>query len=314
MGLWKCTWFFEGQQAAIIGAGAGVGWTETWGLNDGANQNIDAVFNAPDVLAYTNARQQCLSVAYRISFLRVTAVSAGGANPVRLVKVQSLNNIQGAASLLGNGGAQVQCCILADLQKLPVGVGDKVHHRKLLLRGLPPDVINGNVINATAPNWPRFISFLNFVANKPTGGADNPARATQLGLLYQDPSFAKTPCPALTVAGATPRLISFPDITAYAAGDSVRITGWKGLDGVMFNRAWNFISSQVVGPDTIKTFGTSRFDMEPGTTPFPNSAKMQRVKILGGAFDQYAIIGLRNKRTGGLFHRLRGRSTRKVQS
>lgn len=312
--LWKCTWFFEGLQDAVIGAGSALGWTETWGLNDGANTNIDLVFTNPDVLAYTNLRQQCLSVSYRISFLRVTAVPSVGGPPTRIVKVQSLNNVQGAASLLGQGGAQVQCCILADLQKLPVGGADKVHHRKLLLRGLPPDVINGNVINGSGPNWPRFITFLNFVANRPTGGTPNPGRATMLGLLYQDPAFPKQPCPEITVNAADPTLITFKDITAYAAGDSVRISGWKGLAGVSFNRAWNFISSQVVGPDTIKTFGTSRFPMDVAVSPFPNSAKMQRVKLLGGPFDQYAIIGLRNKRTGGVFHRLRGRSTRKVSS
>lgn len=314
MGLWKATWFFEGFQNAVLGAGSALGWTETWAINDGSNQNIDAVFANPDVLQYTNLRQQCLSVAYRMSFLRVSAVAAVGGNPIRLVKVQSLNNVQGAASLLGQGGAQVQCCVLADLQKLPAGAGDRVHHRKLLLRGLPPDVINGNVINSVGPNWSRFVTFLNFVANMPTGGAANPARATQLGLIYQDPSFAKTPCPALTVGGNTPRLISFPDITAYAPGDQVRISGWKGLDGVQYNRAWNFIQSVVNGGVTTATFGASRFDLEPGTTPFPNAAKLQRIKLLAGPFDQYAIIGLRNKRTGGVFHRLRGRSTRKVSS
>jgi len=314
MGLWKCTWFFEGLQQATIGAGSAVGWTETWGLNDGANTNIDNCFTNVDVLAYTSARQQCLSVDYRISFLRITAIGPAGGTPTRVVKVQSLPNVAGAASHFGVGGAQVQCCILADLQKLPTAPTDKVHHRKLLIRGLPPDVINGNVINGSAPNWPRFVTFLNFVANKPTGGANNPGRATNLGLIYQDPAFGKTPCPALTVGAGTPRLISFKDITAYLPGDQVRISGWKGLDGVMFNRAWTFIQSEVVGPDTIKTFGKSRFDMEPGTSAFPNPAQIQRIKLLSGPFDQYAIIGLRNKRTGGVFHRLRGRSGRKVST
>jgi hypothetical protein len=313
MGLWKCTWFFEGLQDATLGAGSAVGWTETWGLNDGPNVNIDNCFTNVDVLAYTAARQQCLSVAYRISFLRITAIPQAGNVPVRLVKVQSLPNVQGAASLFGHGGAQVQCCVLADLMKLPVGFGDKVHHRKFLIRGLPPDVINGNVLNTAAPNWPRFVTFLNFVANKPTGGAANPGRATNLGIVYGDPAFPKRPMPALTVGVTTPRQISFADITAYMPGDQIRITGWSGLNGVQYNRAWNWISSAVVGPDNIATFGKSRFDMEPGTSAFPNPGQVQRIRFLAGPLDQYAIIGLRNKRTGGVFHRLRGRSPRKVR-
>jgi hypothetical protein len=311
--LWKATWFFEGFQNATYGAGSSVGWTESWSINDGPNTNIDNVFNNPDVLMYTNLRQQCLSVQYRMSFLRVNALPAPGVVPSRLVKIQSLNNIAGAASVFGQGGAQVQCCVLIDGQKLPVGINDRVHHRKFLCRGLPPDVINGNVLNTAAPNWPRFVAFFNFIANKPTGGVANVGRATQLGIAYQDPAFGKTPLPAVTVLNASPRLISWNDITAYLPGESVRISGWTGINGVQYNRVWNFQQSQVVGPNTVATFGKSRFDLEPGTSAFPNPASLQRIRFLVGPLDQYALIGLRSKRTGKVFHQLRGRSARRVR-
>ena len=313
MGLWKCTWFFEGFQDATYGAGSAVGWTESWGLNDGANTNIDQVFTNPDVTAYTGNRQTCLSNQYRISFLRVNALPQIGVVPSRLVKVQSLNNYRGGASVFGSGGAQVQCAILIDGQKLPVGLNDRVHHRKFLCRGLPPDVINGNVLNTAAPNWPRFVAFFNFIANKPTGGVNNPARATQLGISYQDPNFPYIPLPgAITVNAATPRVISMPDPTAYGAGEQIRIRGFTGLPGVAFNRAWNFISTNP-GPPVVTTFGKSRFDISAQVTPFPNAASYQRTRLLVGPLDQYALIGLRTKRTGKVFHQLRGRSARRVK-
>lgn len=313
MGLWKATWFFEGFQGARIGAGAAVGWTESFSIDDGPNTQIDAVFTNPDVLTYTALRQQCLSNQYRISFLRINALQQPGVIPSRLVKVQSLNNRQGGASGLGGANAQVQCAVLIDAMKLPVGANDRVHHRKFLVRGLPADVINGNIIDDAAPNWPKFIQFFNFIANKPTGGVNNPARATQLGIAYQDPAFPAVPCPALTVLAASPRIISFNDITAYAPGETVRIRGWTGVEGIAFNRAWNFIYSVVVGPSTVASFGTSRFDIGAVTTPFPNSAKLQRVRPKVGPLDQYAVIGLRSKRTGKVFHQLRGRSARRVR-
>jgi hypothetical protein len=316
MGLWRVTWFFEGQQDANLGAGSSVGWTETWGLNDGINQNIDAVFNNPDVTAYTGNRQSCLSVLYRISFIRVSSVPAGGLGSPRITKIQSLPNIRGGASLLGTGGAQVQCAVLADLMRLPNGPDVKVHHRKFLIRGLPPDVINGNVLNTTGPNWPRFVTFLNFVANKPTGGANNPARATQLGILFQDPTFVKTPCAAITVNAATPRFMSgdFGGIVPYAVGEQIRITGFGGLDGVSLNRVWQFVSTQAVGPPNISNFGKSRFDLEAQVIAAPNAGFYQRVRFQGGPLDQYAIIGLRSKRTGKVFRQLVGRSRRRVRN
>lgn len=316
MGLWKATWFFEGFQDANTGAGSAVGWTESWAINDGANQNIDNVFSAPDVLQYTNLRQQCLSNQYRISFLRINALPSPGVVPSRLVKIQSLPNTRGGASVLGSGGAQVQCCVLVDMMKLPTNVPtDRVHHRKFLCRGLPPDVINGNVINiATAPNWPRFVTFFNFLANKPTGGVNNPDRATQLGISYQDTAFPYEPMAGqIVVDQANPRVIQIVgDITAYVPGEQIRIRGGTGLDGVAFNRAWNFIAP-VAGPPAAKAFGKSRFDIGFSGPVTPNSYERQRTRFLVGPLDQYAIIGLRSKRTGKVFHQLRGRSGRRVR-
>lgn len=314
MGQYKMTWFFEGLQNATLGAGAAVGWTETWGLNQASN-NIDDAFTNADVTNYTNLRANCLSNQYRISFLRAVEIPQPGTIAVRRVKIASLANVQGGLSNPTAPGAQVQCSILLDLQKLPSGPGDKVHHRKFLLRGLSTDVINGNVINPAAASWTAYKTFFDFIGNKPTGGVHGGGfLATMLGVTYQDQvNFPKIACPAITVDGANPRVISInPGLTAFVQGDVIRITGWSGLDGVSFNRAWTFISQQA-GPPIAAFFGRSRFDMEPGTSAFPNPAFYQRVRLITGPFDQYAIIGLRNKRTGGVFHRLRGRSSRKVR-
>lgn len=313
MALWKVTWFFSGFQAGSIGAGSAVGWTETWAMNT-ASGNIDDVFIAPDVLTYTNLRQNCLSNQYRIEFLRVTSISQPPTITPRLVKIQTLPNLVGGASVMGSGGAQVQCAVLVDMQKLPTAGADRVHHRKFLIRGLPPDVIAGNVINRVAPNWSRFETLFNFVANKPTGtGPNNPARATQLGIAYQDQvNFPAVPCPQLAVDAGNPRVLQLRnDITAYSPGEVIRIRGWKGIDGVQFNRAWNFISTQA-GPPQAAFVGKSRFDMEPGVSTFPNAAMLQRVRFASGPLDQYAVIGLRSKRTGRVFHQLVGRSRRRV--
>jgi hypothetical protein len=314
MGLFKMTWFFEGLQDATFGSGAAIGWTETWALNQ-ASENIDDAFVNADVLQYTNLRQQCLAQQYRISFLRATNISQPPTVTPRRVKIQSLPHTQGAASNFTCPAAQVQCCVLADLQKLPSAPADLVHHRKFLIRGLPSDVINGNVINTGAANWPKFVTFFNFVAGRPTGvGAKTPGAATMLGVSYQDQvNFPKKNCPALTVDPLNPRMISLnPGTEAYVPGESVRISGFKGLDGVAFNRAWQYVTTDV-GPPVKAWFGKSRFDMDGGTTPFPNAASIQRVRLLVGPFDQYAIVGLRSKRTGKVFHQLRGRSARKVK-
>lgn len=313
MGLFKVTWFFEGLQQAVLGAGSAVGWTETWGLQT-ASDNIDDVFTNNDVKLYTSFRQGCLSQGYRMSFIRASNIQQPPTVSPRRVKVQALTGIEGAASLRGQKPAQVQCCVLADMQKLPTAPSDKVHHRKFLLRGLPPDVINGNVINPSATNWPAIINFLNFVANKPTGEPNNPGRATMLGVIYQDQvNFPAIACPALTVDPTAPRNINFdPGLTVFVPGDVIRIRGFKGLDGVQYNRAWTWIQTNA-GPPQKAYFGKSRFDLEPGTTGFPTNALLQRVRFVSGPFDQYAVIGLRSKRTGKVFHQLRGRSAVRVR-
>jgi hypothetical protein len=55
-------------------------------------------------------------------------------------------------------------------------------------------------------------------------------------------------------------------------------------------------------------FGKSRVDLEADVIGVPNVATLQRTRYLVGPLDQYAIIGLRSKRTGRVFHQLRGRS------
>lgn len=309
------TWFFEGLQQATVGAGAAVGWTETWALRQ-ASADIDQCFTNPDVLNYTNLRANCLSNQYRISFLRASEVKVPGTTAARRVKVASLAAVNGALITAVNGGAQVQCAILVDLMKLPVGGPlDKVHHRKFLLRGLSQDVISGNIINTGGANWNAYKTFFDFIGNKVTTGVHGAGpRATQLGISYQDQvAFPKVPLPAVQILANGQQTIDLlTTLLPGIVGDQWRISGIPGVQGSFLNRIWTFIS-QAAGPPAVATFGRSRVGLPITAIPFPNLGTLQRVGLQVGPLDQYAIIGLRSKRTGRVFHQLRGRSSNRVR-
>ena len=212
------------------------------------------------------------------------------------------------------GSAQVQCAILIDLMKLPTNLPiERVHHRRFLLRGLSSSIIAGNVLNTLSADWAAYLNFINFIGNKPTGGV-HPASvptATALGCRYQDPTSGKF---RLTSLANDPNLayqmiMAGPGIPA-TAGVKVKISGVPGMAAIMMNRTWNIVGNNLTGV----TIGTTKkaipkFDGNVYTGPGP--AFVQQIAPLSGPFDQFAVIGLRSKKTGEALRRLRGKSSRK---
>jgi hypothetical protein len=312
---YRVTWFFEGVQSATYGASAALGWTETWGFTQPSN-NIDDVFKALDILNYTQVRQNILTSQYRMTFIRVTQIASAGNIATRKVKVQTLNNKVGTIPVPPQTSAQVQCAILADLQRLPTAPQDKVHHRKFLLRGLPGNVINGNVLDPSGGSWVSVQLFFDFVAQHSVGDVHHgKINATGLGVVYQDVvNFPKFSMPGLVVDPVLyPNLIQLNQtLPGGVPGTQWRISNLHRPQSSFLNRAWTLIF-QNVGPPLTVTLGKSRVPMLAQTIAFPNEGLIQNMVPIVGPFDQYAIIGLRSKRTGKLFHQLRGRSSNRVR-
>jgi hypothetical protein len=308
----KVTWFFETVDRALIGASAALGWTETWYLG-GQPGSLDTMFDHPDVINYTKLRRDLLTPRARISFIRISDDN----NP-RLVKIQSLSAAIGSFDKLADVSdhpAQIQCAVLVDLQRLPIAVGEPVHHRRFLIRGLHVGMINGNVLDPGAPGFAALTRFLNFIGKKPTGGSDPAAKDTRsaLGIRYHDPSVAwilirslgsgKLGGGGLTVGvqPIIPGLISFPHPSQVEIRDVPQPLA-------RYNRTWNYLGLDNAGISMIlgklrKPTGQDLYVANDG------AARMRVVKYLYGPVDQYAIIGLRTKKTGRLFRQLRGRSS-----
>lgn len=312
-GNFKVTFFFETMQQATVGAGAALGWTETWYVGN-SEKSIDQIFQLPDVLKYIQLRRAILTTAVRMPFLRVSDDN----NP-RLVKIQSLAGMLGQVSKFAQNSAdsQVQCAILLDLQKLPISPLEPVHHRRFLIRGLSSSLINGNILNTASPVWGAVTAFADFVGQKATGSNAGPGGTTQLGIRYHDPaadwvniSTAQATGvinlkDTLTVIPVLPGLVRTP----YPSKVEVR----DFQDPLKpFNKTWSFIGYTGPGPvfDSM-ILGKSRGNL-PGNTYPPDgggTARMREVRWKYGPVSQYALIGLRNKKTGRVFRQLRGRTS-----
>jgi hypothetical protein len=314
MANFKVTWFFENVSKGVIGASAALGWTETWYLGNQTG-NIDTVFNHPDILAYTQLRLAILHTSSRIPFLRVSDDN----NP-RLVKIQSLTAKVGEI-VGGNGSreAQIQCAILVDLQRLPLvpNLGEPVHHRRFLIRGLSQGLINGNVLDPSSPRWKDLIAFLNFIGVKLTG--NNPAlnvplplTRTALGIRYHDPNQQWTYGMGIVTAGIpNSRIIVTPPILGLATSPNPSLIQIEDVPAPQsrMNRIWTFLGYDDFAAPTKMTLGKTRKPLGTDAVAAGGAQRMRRVSWLYGPIDQYAIIGLRSKKTGRLFRQLRGRSS-----
>lgn len=305
MAAYKIQFFFESHQEATIGAGASLGWSEVW-YWDASNKTLQQVIDAPEIGAYLQHRLPCLSNRYRISFLRVSDEAAP-----RRFKIANLGFLGTADPGDPPRWGQVQCAVLVNFEKLPdpAQATEKVHARRFLMRGLPVDVINGDVINDGGVNWPAFNRFFLHMAGKPARGLRPAGLPPQspFGCKYLHPATVKhiilkietVPKPGKTVKITT---VNF----APAVGDKVVVTGVD--TDPRFNRTWTVVGAPVlVGGAQEFIAGTSRRafdDLYDG----PGPGKTYKPTFGYGPFDQFAIIGLRNRQTGRVFRQLRGRS------
>lgn len=308
MSNFAVTFFFEGVQAATFGVSAALGWTETWYVQ---SATLDTCFGEFDVREYLRRRILCLSERYRIAFIRVAEVNDTDAGGLRRVKIQTLINEVGAikGSTAAGKGAQVQCAILVNLMRLPTATGEKVHDRRFLVRGLPVSVIDGNVLKTDGPYWTRFTNFFNFIAKRPTGVAPVGDSATSLGIRYQNPAVTGISLLTASVNTRDRHLIDVtPTFPGALKGTNYKIKGVGGQDGPNVDRQWVQLTDSGATPMVL---GKTRNPFPEGRDVLyigPGLAAIRKVAYLYGPFDQYAIIGLRSKRTGKISRQLRGKS------
>jgi len=323
----KVTYFFEDVTSAHQYTSAALGWTETfYGVGGGTAKTatLDAWLAHTAVNDYVTARLLTMPATYRLAWIRVS----DEANP-RSFKVKALKakfgqairqyKVPGASTLLDIPIGQVQCALLVDLIKLPTTPADHSHHRRFLMRGLPSDVINGNVVETLGPNWSNILAFLNWIAFKDTGGAPpglNPAIPPgtfpndALGLRFQNPAnLAYQPSPGVTNTTGDARSV----VISTTLNGTVGVTDYVLRDFPdnvrALNRTWRLLySSALPAPTGSSILGKTRRDMPSVNYVSPGTGKFRQVIPAYGLFDQYFIVGLRTKRTGRLFRQLRGRS------
>jgi hypothetical protein len=313
----RITFFFESVQPATQYASASLGWTESWYAASETVTSIDAWFNHPDVLAYLRLRVRILPPIYRIAWVRVSDEQHAGS-----FKIQALLSLFGTAPGPSNGTqgeihGQVNCAVLVDLAKLPNPTQplDRTHHRKFLLRGLPVDVINGNVIDPNFANWKNIQVFFNWLASKETGTATPPTlpigvgKNNTIGLRYQNPAnVAYLPAPNIGINAQDSRSIDLAQLLPAPPGAKYQLTGFPAKMRAL-NRLWTLRVAAAL-PTPVTTLGRARRDLPENLIyTAPGTGKYREFDPVYGLFDQYTIIGLRNKKTGRLFHQLRGRSS-----
>lgn len=292
---YKVSFFFESAQQADLGTDAGLGWTETWYGTFGGS--FQAAFNDQDVQKYMQLRLACMPSIYRLAFVRIS----NEALP-RSFKVFAVTN--GYGSFPAVHAAQVQCCMLLDLETTSEDLTRSVH-RKFLMRGMDRRAINGNVLNLGGPSLPATWRFLDFIAGHNSTLPRNPAvdHAQWLGMRYQT-TQGRTKASDIAVTVAVPNTFGFsPDIPDVAEGDRVVISGVP--DYPLLNRIWKVVL-QLPGQST--RLGISKRPLAHGyNLPLGGNAFAKKVVYGYTKLNQYSFIGLKNKKTGSSFRRLRGK-------
>lgn len=314
----KVTFFFEGVQQARKYASATLGWTETFYGTSTGFSTLDQWLNATDVNNYIQLRRATLPSTYRIAWVRVSdegnvrsfkirAINAGFGNSVEVTPTPAQI---GPPTIEG----QVQCALLVDLVRLP-GSGPPpeslTHHRRFLMRALPVDVINGNVVNNVGPNWRAIKVFLNWLAKHETGETAPfvlaPLPNSTLGIRYQlesSPGWATLG--AVALAPGDPRSIVIAnDVGVNAKQVRIRRCPDNARD---LNRTWK-VQSRTSVPTASSVLGRAKRDLQNGVYSGTGAAQYLVVTPFYALFDQYTIIGLRTKKTGRLFRQLRGRAS-----
>lgn len=312
----KLTFFFEGVQAANKYASASIGWTETFYGNSNTPTKLDDWLQWVDVQTYIDLRRACMPSNYRIAWLRVS-----DEQNVRSYKIKALNSeFGGAKPVISEAGAgqtvngQVTCALLVDLARLPTSpTTEPTHHRKFLMRALPADVINGNVLNTDAPNWPAIKLFYDWLAFQEAG---EPAvkklgagivKNTSVGLKYQDPAKALfTNLPQVSPIPGDARAIT---VSGVIAANNDRVQFRRVPDSARdLNRIWRCINV-IPAPAGATIFGRTKRDLQNATYGGSGTGQFRVAAPIYNTFSEYTIIGLRNKKTGKLFRQLRGRAS-----
>lgn len=302
---YKAVFFFESLEPADIGAGAALGWQEVW-YKQSDTLSVETMLGDADLDRYLQLRLAFMPFNYRCSFIRV----GDDANPRRF-KIRNVLAGNGAIILNDDVPAQVQCAVLADLERLPAvdQPTEPVHHKRFLIRGLPSNLINGNVLNGGSRFFVHLRRFLDFIGNKAAGGV-HPAGLDRFswGLKYLNPTITKTPITEMkpdVLDGRT--MVVLPVVPGGTSIGKRFIVQGIPAPLAELNRHWKYLGDKLVDAVQHSRFGTTRYDST-GDTPRIGSATYKPANYLYGPVDQYVIIGLRNKRTGRVFRLLRGRS------
>lgn len=288
----KVTWFFDGSQRTTgIGGSSFTGWTETWYCTSADMDTLLEGITAAGA-QFLALRTSILPDQYVISWVRASAVD----NP----RISKVANVQrgGAIPAAAFPPAQITCCLLVDFTVLPGVVGDVAHHRRFLLRGLPADVINGNVINGGSVLWNRFRQFLRYIGNRELPEA-NPAFTGFWKIRCQGNPVVDANILTLVPNALNPNAI---DITATAppgaVGQQVVINKVKFPRGV--NRLWTIYAIN----GGVYTLVKSRF---PISGAFQLPGQVRRLTHGIAAPSQYLIVGLREHKIGPPSRPTRGR-------
>lgn len=301
----QVTFFFEAVQQGVVGSAAVAGWTETWYSN--SVLSVDAFISGQDVANYIEYRTRFMHRLYRIPWVRVSFLA-----PKKTTKIRSLYGVRGQlvdpvdVSYL----PQTQCAVLADLVKLPTAEGEGSHHRRFLIRGLPVDLVRGNIINTASPYWQEVINFLDLVANKQTGDIHHPGVPfSSLGVQYHNPAVLPSLLSHVGPAASDPLNLKIQPMLVQPEGTVVQVR--KAPNTVRgANRFWTILANITtpVLADSYSILGRARRPVT-GVVDGVSGASARVVSNIHAPFDQYTVIGLRSKRTGRPFHQLRGRSS-----
>lgn len=306
---YQVAFIFESQQIGAIGTGAAPGWSEVWFKTDPGS--LRDVITSGSIDTYIELRTAIMPDIYRIAFVRLSDVDNPHRFKLRAVGASGRGKIPAYVNgILVEQPGQVQCALLIDMEKLPEEAGEVVHHRRFLIRALPSSLINGNVLAPFGPHWIRMTTFMNYVGKRAIGfDFDDKQPTFPWGCRYHDPTQTAT---AITNAKPDPandrRLLVEPIIILPAGKKGVEV---RRVDSPRnFNKTWTVVGNAPAPNATFMVLEKSREKLQ-GAYTGPGLANVRAVAWKYGPFDQYVIIGLRNRKTGRVFRQLRGRRSRR---
>lgn len=302
MAIWKATYFFAQFQDATIGAGAALGWTESW-YKESADP-IQTVIADPGIDDYLKYRLACMTDYTRCTFIRVSEVTGGRRN----FKLRSVIDGTGTIKTTTTTKlAQSTCGILVDLERVPGLAGEVMHHRRFIMRGLPSDVIHGNSIHR-GENWKAFLEFFSHIAGNPSGGKrEEKIPISAWGIRWDTSSPSGVAIDRLLVAPTVDErhILVTPQVAGAFLGDLVQVQGIPA-PGTEANRFWRFAGPVTLIGVTYSLLVGARKPIDVDYTG-PGRGRYRLTKFSSGTISQHAVIGLRTKKTGRPSHQSRGR-------